>query len=285
MKVLVTGSTGFVGSHVAELFVRRGHVVVGVSRQVDDAQGVATDLSRTDDVDALIQRVSPDALVNLAAVPDIAPCKQDPELAHALNTRLPGALGHAAARLGARLVHVSTDQVFDGGRGGWREDDAAAPRHLYGETKLAGERSVRVSCPAAVLLRPGLVTGQAPAGRRSSSSQLRQALQAAARGGPRPGMFTDEYRTPVAAADLARVIVESVENPDLVGVYHVGGPDSISRHELALAEARLQGLDPTLIDESTRAAVGLVDERPADLSLDSSKLVACLGWAPRALVA
>jgi len=279
VRVLVTGVTGFLGGAVSAELVSRGHEVIGLARHVTRDGDLGLDLCEPDVPARAIDHAAPDGVVHLAAVPDIAPCREDPETARRLNADVPGELASACERAGSRLVHVSTDQVFDGSRGGWREQDEAAPLHVYGQTKLAGERAVAAACPAAAVLRPGLVTGRAPAGRRSSTSALLDTLSR----GASPSMFTDEVRSPVAAEDVARAVADLLERPETGGLLHCGGPEPLSRYRLARREAERAGIDPDRVGAGTRVAAGLDAERPADLSLDSSRLVDLLGWTPRAL--
>lgn len=281
MKVLLIGATGFVGQAAAAAFRAAGHELVGAARSGSDR---AVDLCASGAAEALLVAVRPAAVVNCAAVPDIAPAAANPMLAASLNTRVPGELARGCAARELRLVHVSTDQVFDGSRSGWREEHEARPLQVYGQTKLKGEQAVLSAHPGALVLRPGLVTGPAPMGRRSASSALAAALKKAATGaGPRPPMFTDEIRTPVAVLDLARALVQLTEQDQLCGLLHCGGDESLSRRELALREAAALGFDAALVAAGTRVAAGLEAERPADLSLDSGRLRAALGWTPRCL--
>lgn len=289
MRVLVCGSTGFLGTALVAELRARGHRVTGAARAPARDGDLAADLAREGEARRLVQAAEPDACVNLAAVPDIAPCRADPDLARRVNARAPGELAAACAVRGVRLLQVSTDQVFDGARAGWREEDEAVPRHEYGRSKLAGEAAALAACATALVVRPGLVTGRAPAGRRSASTAL---LEALARGA-RPRLFTDEWRSPVAVADVALALAALLELdvawrggplPGAPGrVLHLGGPERLSRLELGRREAAAAGLDPGLCGASTRAEAGLEAERPADLSLDSARLVALLGWTPRTL--
>jgi dTDP-4-dehydrorhamnose reductase len=282
------GVTGFVGSAVAAELSRRGHEVWGVARQAVASEGLAThvaasqaaDLETPGRVEECVAWAQPDAVVNLAAVPDIGPCRDDPAAAWTLNAEAPHALAKICATFRIRLVHVSSDQVFDGSEALWSETDEAVPIHQYGETKRAGERAVLQTHPMAAVVRPALVTGAAPAGRRSSTTFLVDALTR----GEAPRMFTDEIRSPIAVGDLARALADLAEltdgGADAAGLFHAGGPEALSRFELALREAAAAGLGTEAIVAVTRAEAGLADERPADLSLDSARLWSRLGWQP-----
>jgi dTDP-4-dehydrorhamnose reductase len=286
MRVLLTGAGGFLGSALHDELVARGHEVLGARRRAADTARTA-DLAQPGIGARLVEESAPDAVLHAAAMADIAPCAADPALARRVNTEAPAELAAACARRSARLLHVSTDQVFDGSRAGWREEDEPGPRHEYGASKLLGERGVLAACPGALVVRLALLTGAAPAGRRSASSVL---LETLARGA-RPRLFSDEWRTPLAVADAARGLADLLEReacwrgplPGAPGrLLHLGGPERLTRLELGRRIADAAGFDPELCQASTRAEAGLA-ERPADLSLDSRRCVALLGWTPRVL--
>ena len=296
MRILITGGTGFCGSWVVAEALRRGRDVVPVARGPVTARRdapprqpvgpavacgvIAADLCDEGGAAALLDAQRPDAVIHLAALSDIGPCEQDPERARRVNADAAGQIAGACARAGARLVHVSTDQVFDGTRSGWRPDDPPCPIHAYGASKATGEVRVLDADPGAVVVRPSLVTGPAPPGRRSSTSWL---LDHLARG-TSPAMFTDEWRTPIAAQDLARALLDLAERDDVAGIVHCAGEQRLSRFELARLEAAAWGFEPHLVAPGTRAGAGLADVRPEDLSLDATALWESLGWRPRAVV-
>ena len=314
-RVLVTGASGFLGTAACAALVASGAEVVAVSHGTDAGAGAGreaasgrpgvirhgVELTDAAAVARLFAATRPDALLHVASLPDIAPCEADPARAQRLNAEVPGELAALCAAAGqrpdgspvVRLVQVSTDQVFDGSHGAWNEQDAPAPLHVYGRSKLAGERAVHAACPGALVVRLALLTGPAPPGRRSSSGALREAWAR----GESVRLFTDEVRTPLAVADAARALAELLTadeawvpagggaRPALPAgrIVHLGGDERLTRFELGRREALAAGVDPVRVLPTTRAAAGLDRLRPADLTLDSARLVAFLGWRPRAL--
>ncbi len=276
MKVAVSGASGFLGSYVKSELNRRGHQALGWSRR-DYPGCTAFDIARCDPLEEVINTQKPEALIHLAAISEVAQCQNSPALARKINVSAAEKIAHLAARYGLRLVHVSTNQVFDGSRGGWREDDETNPLNIYGETKLSGENRVLRAFPEAVILRPCLITGIAPPGRRSSTSDILDKL----RNGAPLKMFTDETRSPVAASDVARVVVDLAEKPEISGLLHCGGDEALTRFEMASRLAETGGYDRSRIETATREEMGMHLNRPTDLSLDSSRLRKALGWAPR----
>ena len=165
------------------------------------------------------------------------------------STNADGSAVVAAAAAGRRLVHLSTDLVFDGRRGGYREDDAPAPVGAYGRSKAEAERRVAAAHPAATIVRTSLIYGGAEAGPQ----------ERLAREGTR--FFIDEIRSPVQVGDLAEAVLELLEL-ELPGPLHLGGADAVSRFDFAV----LLGADPARIE-----ATQTTPDRAPDVSLDSSR--------------
>jgi dTDP-4-dehydrorhamnose reductase len=170
------------------------------------------------------------------------------------------------ARAGRKLVYTSTDLVFDGSRGPYREGDPAVPVMEYGRTKLGGEAEAR-KAPGAVVARLSLMYGPAQGGRVSYFDRTVAALR---RGEPQT-FFEDEFRTPLdyptAAETLARLAESQFE-----GLIHIGGLERLSRYGLARRIASALGFEPDLIRANRQCDVTFPEPRPADVSLDTSRL-------------
>ncbi|MBA3844121.1 MAG: sugar nucleotide-binding protein [Actinobacteria bacterium] len=171
-----------------------------------------------------------------------------------------GSQAVARAAQGRRLIHLSTDLVFDGSRGRYREEDALAPVSSYGRSKAEAEQRVLAAEPSATLVRTSLIYGLA------DGPQERLAREGTT-------FYVDEIRSPVYVNDLAAAIVELLEH-DVAGPLHMGGADDISRYDFAL----LLGADPARIARAHTSA-----ERAPNVSLDSSRAASLLGTRLRGI--
>lgn len=280
MKILLTGASGLVGAAFAESASRRGHHVVGVvGRAAFSIPGLAEkrslDLSDPAAVTSLALEVFPDAIVNCAAVSESAQCEADPARSQQLNVVLPATLARLAHHLSARVVHVSTEQVFDGEAPPYTVKSPTRPRSLYGRQKLESEKQVHAAAPEfAVTLRAPLLTGNSPSGLRS----LHERLFADWAAGKTPKLYRDEIRQPCTASNLAEAMCELCERHDFRGVFHWAGAEALSRAEMGKRIRARFKLAPEAapIAELSRAEDPAGLRRPADLSLDSKPLAGAL---------
>ncbi len=205
-------------------------------------------------------------------------CETRPDEAERVNARLPGLVAAGCRERGLRLVALSTDLVFAGERPYLREGDATGPRSVYGRTKRAGEEAVLLACPGAAVARVALVLGRGHGSRATSSESVVRALRA---GRPQK-LFTDEYRTPIDPESVAEAVARLVEAAG-TGLYHLGGPERISRYDLGLRVTRAFGLPAEGLVPSVQAEHPGPDPRAPDVSLDSSRARRELAWQPRDL--
>jgi dTDP-4-dehydrorhamnose reductase len=270
MKIIVTGASGFLGREVCLAALRRGHEVLalGGSRAPvvpGVAQARAFDLCSEAALEALVLEEFPHAVVHCAALPTIETCLAEPSRTKALNTEVPKKLAQLCFHLGAKLVHLSTDTVFDGVTGNYQPTDHPKPLNLYGETKAAAEVEVlKFGREHAAVLRTSPIIGNSVTGDRG----LHERLFVSWREGKATTLFTDEVRQPVEVSNLADVTIELCERANLSGLYHWAGTEAMSRHEIGVRIARHFGLDAeALVRPTSRAEVPSAAARPRDLSL------------------
>ena len=261
--LLVTGGSGYLGG---ELLRAAGPGAAASYLSSDPPSLTGANWLRLDvrderAVEEAFRRIRPAAVVHTAYL------QEGPE-AEATNVLGSAHVAGAAVRAGARLVHVSTDVVFDGrSHAPYRESDPANPLTAYGRSKLEAERRVLASHPGALVVRTSLMVGRARPGRQE------QAVLAAARGESEATYFEDEWRSPVLVADLALALLE-LAGRDEAGVLHLAGPLALTRYELACLIAAAHGLSPERLRPGRLAGSGR--ERPARCVLDSSRARALL---------
>ncbi|HWG99689.1 MAG TPA: sugar nucleotide-binding protein [Pilimelia sp.] len=258
-RMLVTGASGYLGSRVVRHAAAAGWSPVGTYLATPaDTADERLDIRDPDGVSRLLRRVRPDVVLHAAAGRDRNDWRSNADgAAH---------VAVAAAALGVRLVHVSTDAVFSGRDVHYDETALPDPVNPYGAAKAAAETAVRAVAPDAAVVRTSLIMGDGHGGAELLTHRL-------AAGQWRGALFTDEIRTPVHVDDLAEALVELADNGHR-GVLNVAGADAVSRYELGLLVARRDGLDPTTLPAARSADTGL--PRPLDVRLRLDRAAALL---------
>ncbi len=278
MKVFIFGSSGLVGHHCALAAHKRGFGVTAFYHSTPPQlpSGIRTlrlDLSNPEAAVRPLLDEFPDIVINAAALSSPGEVDAKPELAEKLNVQLPKRLAEVTHHTGGRIIHLSTDMVFDGTDGPYRSSDKPNPRTLYGQLKLLAEREVlKAASGGSVVLRLAIVTGNSPSGSRS----LHEKLFATWASGKRPQLYTDEMRQPCSADNVADVLVELCERPNLSGIFHWAGPDRLSRYEMAVQILRRFGLPEDLVEPALGEGTG----RPLDLTLELEPLLSKLRTKP-----
>ncbi|HUF39644.1 MAG TPA: SDR family oxidoreductase [Anaerolineales bacterium] len=281
MKILVTGASGLLGANVSLEAAKAGHEVVGVSHsktvRADAFTALRIDLLDGAALRGLVERVRPEWVIHCAALADLEACERDPETARRLNGEVPGVLAETCRKGGARLLHVSTDAVFDGVKGNYVETDDPNPLSVYAETKLAGERAVAAADPNALIARVNLF-GFSPSGNRSLAEHFLYNLMD---GNPLKG-FTDVFFCPLLVNDIAGIFFRMLEM-GLGGLYHVFSSECTSKYDFGVRIAGRFGLDAGLIEPISVDDFGLAAARSPNLTIVVHKLSTALGEVPPAL--
>lgn len=286
MRILITGASGLLGLNLALEAARTSqpggavdckgmHRVTGVVHshllRTEEFEVITADLLQPGRVERLLEEVQPDWVINCAALALVDACEADPNLANRLNVELPEKLALHVARGGARLVHLSTDAVFDGQKGNYTEQDSPNPLSTYARTKLAGEQAVRAHNPDAIIARVNLF-GWSLSGKRSLAEWFFYNLQA----GQRIKGFTDVFFCPLLVNDLAYILLHMLEN-GLKGLYHVVSRDCLSKYDFGVCLARRFSFDECLITPASVSDGNLLAARSPNLTLSSARLAQDLG--------
>src|SRR6185295_7358506 len=280
MRVLVTGANGLVGSRACAALVRAGHVVTGAGRgpprahaqsngeRVRGAQGdsprasaqftyIAADLTRAEDVARAVEAARPDAILHAAAMTEVDACERAPLDAWAHNVTASELIAREARHVGAHLVAISTDYVFDGEAGPYSEEDIPNPRGAYAASKLAGELAVRTIAPSWAIARTAVVYGWPPAARLNFGAWLLSKLEK----GEKVKLFEDQFVSPSLADSVAEMVVE-LALTRRQGIWNTCGGAVVNRVEFGRALCGVFGFDPSLIQPSLLSDAGLASPRP-----------------------
>lgn len=272
---LVTGVSGLLGLNFALAVDGKTHQVTGVANTAPmlwaTFKNVQLELTRAGVVEEMIATQKPDVLIHCAAMANVDACEADPVLAQQVNAQLPGTIAAACSRYGVRMIHISTDAVFDGQQGNYTEESAPNPLSVYASTKLEGEKAVLAANPDALIVRVNFY-GFSAAGNRSLAENFVRNLEA----GKDMMGFTDVIFCPMNILDLSTLLVE-VAGLDLRGIYHLVGAEAMSKYQFGVRIAEAFGFDPALIKPVSVNESGLKAVRSPNLSLSVEKMKAALG--------
>jgi dTDP-4-dehydrorhamnose reductase len=276
-RILVTGASGLLGLNFSLQHAAQHDITGVVNSQALRPQApfkvLTADLSLPGSGTALLEVERPEILLHCAAVANLETAEKDPALARRVNADLPGELAETSRRLGVRMVHLSTDAVFDGTHGPYSESDQPNPASAYARSKWAGEQAVAAANPQAIIARVNFY-GWSLNGRRSLAEFFFNALST---GRPANG-WTDVFFCPLEVSLLGNQLLEMAQQ-GLEGLYHVVSPECLSKYEFGCRLARTFGFDETLIEPTSVAESGLRAVRSPDLRLYTGKLTRDLGHA------
>jgi dTDP-4-dehydrorhamnose reductase len=273
-RILITGASGLLGLNTA-LEAAKEHQVFGQANShrlnTTAFSAIQADLLAPGAIQRLLEETQPDWVIHCAALADVDLCESNPQQAQQLNSEIPRELALYVARGGARLIHVSTDAVFDGQAGDYDEQDAPNPLGVYARSKLAGELAVAEANPQAIIARVNLF-GWSISGKRSLAEFFFNNLSA-----NKPCMgFTDVFFCPMLANDLGMVFLKMLE-AGLSGLYHTTGSQCLSKYEFGVRTARRFSFDESLVMPSSVADSGLKAARSPNLTMRTGKLIHDLG--------
>jgi dTDP-4-dehydrorhamnose reductase len=282
-RLLVTGYGGFVAGSVAWQ-ADESWEVHAISRSQPPQQRHGFQSHQFDLTDSAALReccktVVPDAVIHCAAIADIDYCMAHHDEAEKINTHVPRELAALCKEADAKLVHCSTDTVFDGEKGMYTESDTPAPVNFYGETKMRAEAHVQEALENSVIARLPLVMGVPVLGAGNSFlAKMMVALGA----GKEMGFPENEMRTPADVITLGAALLELAGN-NYHGIIHLSGSTRLNRYEMGLRLAEALGFPKALVLPTNSNAMKDRAPRPLDVSLDNEKAQRILDTPMRTL--
>ena len=284
---MLTGSNGLVGQHLIKEFLshQNGELIAtslteNAFPNSDGLRFEKLDICHKISVMRKVREFEPDVIIHAAAMTQVDPCECHPEECFRVNVDGTRHLAEAAANIGAHFIFLSSDFVFNGENGPYREEDRPDPPSYYGWSKLQGEEITQSLSVPWSIVRTILVYGVTPFQRRSNIVLwVRNALMA----GQEINVVDDQYRMPTWAGDLAHGIGEMVKRRR-TGIFHLSGPEMLSVLDIALTVARFFNLDETLILPVSSRTLNQPGKRPASTGFYLDKARKELDYHPKKLI-
>ncbi len=283
MKILVTGSNGLTGQKLTDLLLKHPeHELIATGKGEDRYPNQfgyfyeSMDVTSIEEVLDTVARHRPHCIINTAAMTNVDACETEKESADLMNTLSPGYLARAANNVGAHLIHISTDFIFDGTHGPLKEDERPNPLSYYALGKLKGEQAVMLTAQRWSILRTVLVYGITL---NMSRSNVVLWAKGALEKGETINVVDDQFRTPTLAEDLAMGCFQCATSM-AEGIYNISGKDFMSIIDLVYRVADHWGLDKSLVKRAKSADIKQPAKRPPITGFNIGKAKASFGYEP-----
>jgi dTDP-4-dehydrorhamnose reductase len=274
MKTLcITGGNGLLGNKLLAAAGKHYRIFTidlqprAVSDHYDHTY-LQGDITDKDQITELIAATRVDCVIHTAAFTDVDGCERDPDKAWLVNVKGTQNVVSACRKIGAKLIHLSTDFVFNGDHGPYDEEAEPDPINVYGKTKLDSEKIIQSDLNNWVIARTMILFGYAPGVGHNFVTWLVQSLDQ----GEKVNIVNDQFGTPTLADDLAQALLALLDE-DAQGVYNTAGPELVQRHEFAQLIAHSFGFDESLIDETDSVRFKQDARRPLRSGLKMDKFM------------
>ncbi len=271
-NVLITGGSGFLGRHLAQHLRKVHEVCATYSKRrinIPRCQTGCLNVLQDHTFRELFKEFDPDVVVHCAAIADGRKCEESHEVAQGVNVAGTEKLMKAIPKKDALFIYISTDLIFDGNNAPYDEHAEPKPISFYGKTKRMAEQLVLKNWKNHVILRPALIYGAA---HTSGKGSFLQWMDDAFQESDEVPLFNDEFRTPVYVKDICTAVSALIQRVGHHRVYHIGGPERLTRVEFGKTLAKVRGHDAGKIKETSLEDMDTGYPRPKDVSLDSTRI-------------
>ena len=276
LKFLVTGSAGLVGQQVVKDLSKSNQVFSCYNESKPEyGDSVKMDLKNYEMVSSILTEIKPDVVIHLGAMTGVDLCEKEKTSASEINTKATEIIAKECSKLNSFLVYVSTDYVFDGNFGMYKEDDVANPLGFYGKSKLEGEKAVQNFSTNWCIVRTSTPFGLHPT-KKSFPMWVIENLQKQ----KQIDVLIDQFTSPTYIPNLSRMLIEISERR-ITGIIHAAGASKISRYQMASMVSDKLNLDGTLLKQISMNKMKWVAQRPKDSSLDVSRASSILNEKPQ----
>jgi dTDP-4-dehydrorhamnose reductase len=283
MKILVTGANGFIGFYIVKKLLEQSHTVIATGKGIcripffDFPNFIYAEMDFTDpySIDAAFEKYKPEVVIHCGAMGKPDECEQNQAQAYMVNVEGTVHLLVNAEVFQSFFVFISTDFVFDGSTGMYKEEDERNPVNYYGRTKIEAEDAVMEYAYDWCVVRTVLVYGKPQSGRDNILTIVKNKLKK----GEEYSVFDDQLRTPTYVEDIGDAVSSIIEKR-ATGIYHISGEDVLTPYQMAVKTGELFNLDTSLIKKVTAANMQQPATRPLKTGFNIQKAKNELGFKP-----
>ncbi len=287
-KILITGANGFLGQHLVNLLLQKGYAVIAVAKGenrlpfTDSSSFRYYNADITNDflINSILEKETPHTVVHAAAMTQVDECQLNQPECETVNVQATAQLLLSAEACSRHFIYVSTDFVFDGEKGDYKEEDDMNPISWYGFTKVRAEGIVETSEIPFAIVRTCLVYGNTISGtRKNIITWVKESLEQ----GKQIKVVADQWRTPTYVEDLAKGILLIIEK-NATGTFHISGKDKLTPYDMAIQTAAFCKLNASLIEKVDANSFTQPAKRPPKTGFNISKAKTELGYEPISFV-
>lgn len=282
-KILITGSNGLLGQKLVELLIQNADIQVVATARGENRlpftnayEYHSMDITSREQVQEVVANSKPDVIIHTAAMTNVDQCESEKDACWTQNVNSVDYLIEACSKIDCFLLHVSTDFIFDGKAGPYKEDAEANPISFYGWSKYAAEKILTNSNIRWAIARTVLVYGIA---HDMSRTNIILWVKKSLEDGKNIKVVTDQWRTPTLAEDLAKGCTLIAEQ-EAEGIFNISGKDFLTPYEMAIMTADYFKLDKSLIAQADSTTFSQPAKRPPRTGFDLSKSQQVLGYQP-----
>ncbi len=283
MKILITGSNGLLGQKIVKQLLKKQIPFLATSKgenrnpDCPETRYAQMDISKTSHVSNVFTDFQPTAVMHTAAITNVDYCESNAKECELINVTSTQILFEASKQIGAQFIALSTDFVFDGLKGNYKETDTPNPLSVYAQSKLDAERLIQNGTTDNwTIVRTIIVFGR---GKRLSRSNIVLWAKEALESGKDLNIIDDQFRAPTWADDLAWACVQ-IALLNKKGIYHISGPETFSIYDLVLRIAKYLNLDTKNLHKTTSESLNQAAKRPPRTGFDLSKAHSEIGYKP-----